>query len=163
MVFLGAHGVQVRVSAWMGAALRGAVNTGHRSESWKVNSCHNQGGGGQVSSQSSFTFTPEDLDVRVSVGGFCCDADSDWGGLSCSPALVTGDQQQWPSQPRGRAQPGDQPSPLGSNLTQICSTECVGKSLARVLEGRMEFQRKPGVCPTLSPPPPAHCQGQRLT
>ena len=124
MVFLGAHGVQVRVSAWMGAALRGAVNTGHRSESWKVNSCHNQGGGGQVSSQSSFTFTPEDLDVRVSVGGFCCDADSDWGGLSCSPALVTGDQQQWPSQPRGRAQPGDQPSPLGSNLMQICSTEC---------------------------------------
>lgn len=32
--------------------------------------------------------------------------------------------QQWPSQPRGRAQPGDQPRPLGSNLTQICSTEC---------------------------------------
>jgi len=79
LVFLGAHGVQVRVSAWMGAALRGAVNTGHRSESWKANSCHKQGGGGQVTSQSSFTFTPEDLDFRVSVGGFRCDADSDWG------------------------------------------------------------------------------------
>ena len=29
----------------------------------------------------------------------------------------------------------------------------LGKSLARVLEGRMEFQRKPGVCPTLCPHP----------
>ena len=96
----------------------------HRSESCKVNSCHNQGGGGQIASQSSFTVTLEDLDFHVSVGGFPFSADSECGGLSCSPTLVTGDQQQWPSQPRGRAQPGDQPSPLGSNLTQTCSTEC---------------------------------------
>lgn len=51
----------------------------HRSESCKVNSCRNQGGGGRIASQSSFTVTLEDLDFHGSVGGFRFSADSDWG------------------------------------------------------------------------------------
>lgn len=128
----------------------------HRSELCKVNPCHNQGGGGQIASQNSFTLTLEDLDFHVSVGGFRFNADSDWESLSCSPTLVTGDQQQWPSQPRGRAQPGDQPSPLGSNLMQICSTECkwFRRDAGPGLSARL-FSASPGrVAPELQRPGP---------
>lgn len=72
------RGVQVCVPSWIITTPAEAVCSCRRSESYKINSCHNKGCGRQITSE----FAPEDTDFHVSVGkGFHFYADSNWGSV----------------------------------------------------------------------------------
>lgn len=61
-------GVQVCMS-WISTPPTEAVFSGHRSELSKINSCHNKGGGSQITSQSSSMRSLQRTPIFLSLWG----------------------------------------------------------------------------------------------
>lgn len=92
-------GVQVCVPSWIITTSTEALFSCHKSESCKINSCHNKGCSSQITSQHSTAPLPQRTLLSMSVWG----RDSIFmmiltGGLSGWTTLVYGDKSWWPLQ-----------------------------------------------------------------